>query len=574
MSNKAAACVLWCAVVCCVSGKAVEAAWRARHKAAAQRLADYCNDLPASPPLAPLIQLASCCSIAAGLAVGGQGLLGQLPLSLTGPAASALTSDWPPGASAGHCRAGGVAGDGLQLMLAGSMVHNAGGNKAVHEAAGLSRAQLLELFTGSSEDPLAPPASVATGAGCDAGHCAGVNVQQGGGVAVGEPAAETAAAILEAAPGVWPDSDRPTAQLLLTQPNTIAAPPAAAASSSAAAAASHLMLSLPAVAQAAPGIGSPSQVPTDSASERSVDAVVRVKQPARQDKPGPSHDTTITSSSSNYAVTHLSRTSSGISTAALAAGTMPDPLAFLDDLPLYGQQDHTHVLALQAAAAAGQADGADGSLDVALPAEAVHHWLVVEGLQLCVRAVYLLVVFAPFMLFGAPMLLMSWWLLTRAAAAQQQRVTPHTPHSSNNSGTPSITDSSMTSSSKLGTFKASVQRVRQVLLQQPSELALLALQQLWQLLVVLCALLDLLLVLLLGGHWAAGVSAWESAGMWLRRQAWVLLHFSCSKAGAAFIKWGQWSSSRRDIFPADFCDALSVFHDRCGVGASGGSLQF
>ncbi len=101
-------------------------------------------------------------------------------------------------------------------------------------------------------------------------------------------------------------------------------------------------------------------------------------------------------------------------------------------------------------------------------------------------------------------------------------------------------------------------------MQHPQQLAMQLLQQLWQLLVMLFALVDLLLVLMLGGHWAAGVSAWESAGMWLRKKAWVLLHFSCSHAGAAFIKWGQWSSSRRDIFPADFCDALSAFHDRWG----------
>ncbi|WIA32106.1 hypothetical protein OEZ86_002957 [Tetradesmus obliquus] len=90
----------------------------------------------------------------------------------------------------------------------------------------------------------------------------------------------------------------------------------------------------------------------------------------------------------------------------------------------------------------------------------------------------------------------------------------------------------------------------------------------WHLLLLLtriAALLDLLLVLLLGGHWAAGIGAWESAGLFLRRRAWRLLLFSSSAAGAAFIKWGQWSSARRDIFPEDFCDTLAALHDNAPV---------
>lgn len=30
--------------------------------------------------------------------------------------------------------------------------------------------------------------------------------------------------------------------------------------------------------------------------------------------------------------------------------------------------------------------------------------------------------------------------------------------------------------------------------------------------------------------------------------------------GPAFIKWGQWASTRPDIFPADICDELSRLH--------------
>ena len=46
-----------------------------------------------------------------------------------------------------------------------------------------------------------------------------------------------------------------------------------------------------------------------------------------------------------------------------------------------------------------------------------------------------------------------------------------------------------------------------------------------------------------------------------RRAAWRLLLGGCRRGGAAFIKWGQWASVRPDMFPADFCEALSSLHD-------------
>jgi aarF domain-containing kinase len=38
-----------------------------------------------------------------------------------------------------------------------------------------------------------------------------------------------------------------------------------------------------------------------------------------------------------------------------------------------------------------------------------------------------------------------------------------------------------------------------------------------------------------------------------------------ASSGAAFIKWGQWSSTREDIFPPAFCRVLSELHDRAPV---------
>ena len=35
-----------------------------------------------------------------------------------------------------------------------------------------------------------------------------------------------------------------------------------------------------------------------------------------------------------------------------------------------------------------------------------------------------------------------------------------------------------------------------------------------------------------------------------------MIGFAISISGAAFIKWGQWSSTRSDMFPEEFCNLL------------------
>ena len=43
-----------------------------------------------------------------------------------------------------------------------------------------------------------------------------------------------------------------------------------------------------------------------------------------------------------------------------------------------------------------------------------------------------------------------------------------------------------------------------------------------------------------------------------RKYVWFqILSFAISMSGAAFIKWGQWSSTRSDMFPEEFCSLLS-----------------
>ena len=51
----------------------------------------------------------------------------------------------------------------------------------------------------------------------------------------------------------------------------------------------------------------------------------------------------------------------------------------------------------------------------------------------------------------------------------------------------------------------------------------------------------------------------------LQRQAWCrLLASTLERAGPAFIKWGQWAATRRDLFPRDVCQALTRLQVRGG----------
>ena len=36
-------------------------------------------------------------------------------------------------------------------------------------------------------------------------------------------------------------------------------------------------------------------------------------------------------------------------------------------------------------------------------------------------------------------------------------------------------------------------------------------------------------------------------------------------SGPAFIKWGQWAATRRDVFPPDLCQELSKLHTQAPV---------
>jgi hypothetical protein len=426
--------------------------------------------------------------------------------------------------SSSSSSSGPAGGCGAPQLLLSVAVHeptdgssSAAAKAKQHKAAGLSRKQLLELFTGNADEPTGAAAPAAAAAstgdaatldvtGLAAGGKAGVSRRNSSGSSV------TVASSADMTVHVLEDAH--------SHAEAAAAAAAAACEMQQQLQLTHSNASLPAAAAPAAA--------------------------------GDVH--------------------SAAAPAAAAAVGAEDPLAFLKGLPLYGQQDHAHL-------AAALLDGSSASSSNKRQRQRLQ---LLDTLQLSLRAMYLLLVFAPFMLLGIPMLLLSWYLLSRAAAAQQQssakqqqrQQRPGTKQLAGGSSTgeaavavisplpvDSICADSSSSSSWLAAVTSSLTATRDAL-SQPRELLAALLRQVLSLLTQLAALLDLLLVLLLGGHWAAGIGAWESAGLFLRRRAWRLLLFSSSAAGAAFIKWGQWSSARRDIFPEDFCDTLAALHDK------------
>lgn len=51
----------------------------------------------------------------------------------------------------------------------------------------------------------------------------------------------------------------------------------------------------------------------------------------------------------------------------------------------------------------------------------------------------------------------------------------------------------------------------------------------------------------------------------LRLKAYHLLLWGIRQGGAAFIKWGQWSATREDMFPPELCRVLAELHDHAPV---------
>ena len=53
-------------------------------------------------------------------------------------------------------------------------------------------------------------------------------------------------------------------------------------------------------------------------------------------------------------------------------------------------------------------------------------------------------------------------------------------------------------------------------------------------------------------------SSWN----WVSDYTWMYIRSAITSLGPAFCKLGQWIATRRDIFPPNICDRLSVLHDR------------
>lgn len=56
----------------------------------------------------------------------------------------------------------------------------------------------------------------------------------------------------------------------------------------------------------------------------------------------------------------------------------------------------------------------------------------------------------------------------------------------------------------------------------------------------------------------AGGLLTESTAASMRGLAYRMLLFGCRSSGAAFIKWGQWASSRPDMLPS-VCSKICLF---------------
>ena len=52
-------------------------------------------------------------------------------------------------------------------------------------------------------------------------------------------------------------------------------------------------------------------------------------------------------------------------------------------------------------------------------------------------------------------------------------------------------------------------------------------------------------------------------GEWSAKAWYALLRMTLEAGGAAFIKWGQWASTRYDVFPAQLCKELELL--QCGA---------
>ena len=82
------------------------------------------------------------------------------------------------------------------------------------------------------------------------------------------------------------------------------------------------------------------------------------------------------------------------------------------------------------------------------------------------------------------------------------------------------------------------------------------LRSLWRALSTLARLAWLLLLFS-----PAAAAAPLALGAGWNRQRWLaLFRATLEAAGPAFIKWGQWAATRRDLFPPDFCAELARLH--------------
>jgi aarF domain-containing kinase len=70
---------------------------------------------------------------------------------------------------------------------------------------------------------------------------------------------------------------------------------------------------------------------------------------------------------------------------------------------------------------------------------------------------------------------------------------------------------------------------------------------------------------MISSQWCSSTSSARTDGgheNWVSDGTWVYTRSAITALGPAFVKLGQWIATRRDIFPPNVCDRLSVLHDR------------
>jgi hypothetical protein len=596
-------------------GPAAEAAWRRLHKRAARRLAPHIGDLPAAPPLAPLLALAARAQVVAGAVARGEpGAGGGCAVA----GGFARGDCWWQGSSGGGSSGGEAVAPGPRLLVSASLAPAA--PRGPGSTAPLTREQLRELFCGPeaapsasgsssdsssaeqallaspSADVLAPIAEPNTRAPAPAGSA----VAAAAAVVLLAPRSEGGSydggsvdAILEIAGGSagtskagsvagdrgWAGGEDALASHPVSVAGDVGGGPASPSSSSSSSSGGSPNSS---------SGGSPSSSPSSSSG---VSAGIICAAATRRAPPAASAPASAAGArgwgewcaswwgggGGGNATSSGGPGAPGLAALLEAGPDCPDcpadPMAFLERLPLYGQADHASAAAAaeMAAAAAGAAPALPPRPPQCAPAPTRWAAGAADAAGLAARAAQLGLIFAPFLWVGLPLLAAAHAVAVRGDALAAQRAAAAAAVPAGSGG-----ERESSSNGDGGADAA----------------AAAAAQGLWAWAAAAAARAAAALAAAGADAWvrataaprgggggpaaaaaAPSVGDYDAAAAALRRRAYRLLLGSCAAAGPSFIKWAQWASSRRDLFPDEFIDVVGSLQDAAPTHAGAHSAR-